>query len=766
MIKKITLTVLLVFCGFIGKAQNLALTYDNPQITNDGTNDFYEVDVFVTRISATDFKMGDGQFYLDYNPLAFGSSIGDATVDFEYTSGSVLAEVNVLAVYGSPVINSNAPTTVSIAWPQALSAGSMATENVTDTPTLLGHLKIQMIETAETADICFNVSGNAFDDQFYTACGPFAVGVAIKDCTGVNAGNQIFDYDGSDCSGGIVSCLDTAVWTAGGWDISPLVPASSTNVTILSDYDTSIVGESIEACQLTIDAGATVVVAPGDYIEVGGDILVTLGSTLTVEHTGCLVQIDDAAVVTNDGSINVNITTPALNARDFLILGSPMTQEDDTVFTDMNGAGNSAYQVLNHTTANFTPYTGTPPVVGVNFHDQESNDWTNFSGSLLSGEGYLVRPSYTVGSAYDYQFNQGTLNNGIITYTAFFGDDKEDSPNVLSNPYACAIDADLMISNNAIIDEIYFWEHNTIPSSGVPGPLGENFNMEDISTRNLGMGIPASTGGTTPNGIISAGQGFGIKANAAGDVTFNNAQRLTSGNTTLRSIGEKDLIWIEVRENTYGLGCTAGIAFTENATSGLDAGYDTMKLGTVVSLYSHLLDGSEQLGIQGRETFDPSSSIPMGFSTQIEADAGIPYVISVSNVEGLNIEGVDVYLVDHLSSIVTNITTDRYEFLSDAGTFDNRFTLQFQPLVLNLNNPSQATISIFPNPTENIINIVSPSSLIDSVDIYDLRGRTVNRKMFSSEEDYYLDLSGLESAVYFVKISTSNGTITKRIVKN
>ena len=201
--KLLLLSSLFILTSTFLNAQNLALTFDDAKITNDGTNDYYEVDVMIMRTSTSNFKLGTGQFYVDYNPAAFGTSIGDATVDFEYTAGSILAETNVLSIYGDPIINSNTNGTVSIAWQQALSAGSIAADNVTDTPAVLGHLKIQMINLDALVDICFNVIGAAFDDQFYTACGPFTPGLSIVDCTGSNAGTQILNYDGSDCSGAV-----------------------------------------------------------------------------------------------------------------------------------------------------------------------------------------------------------------------------------------------------------------------------------------------------------------------------------------------------------------------------------------------------------------------------------------------------------------------------------------------------------------------------------------------------------------------------------
>jgi len=567
-----------------------------------------------------------------------------------------------------------------------------------------------------------------------------------------------------------------STYASGSW--SPAAPTATTVAVFNDSYNTSGTGNSsIDACSCEIRNSSTVTVAAGDYMSIATDI--TVSGTLIVEHTANVVQSEDDADVQNDGTINVELTTPALNARDFMILGSPMTAEDNAVF-------NGAYQVLNHTTANFTPYVGVPPVVGVNFHDQEFNDWSNYTGTINPGEGYLVRPSFTSGGTYNYVYDQGTLNNGEITYNAYFGDDKEDSPNILSNPYASALDAELFINSNPIINEVYFWEHITTPNASIPGPLGENFSMEDISTYNGLMGIPASSGvgapngGTVPNGIIATGQGFGIKANSGGDVTFNNSMRLTSGNTTLRQSIDKDLIWLTVRENTYGMGSSTGIGFTENATAGLDEGFDTMKLGTVVSLYSHLQDGSEQLGIQGREAFDASITIPMGFSTLIEADSGIPYVISIDKVEGANIEDTTIYLVDHLLDITTNLSTDRYEFTSDAGTFDNRFTLRFERILSTNPEVTEDSLRVFPNPTTGILSIQYPDNTIKSAKLFDVQGRMLLEQSFEnsidpllneeegtrSQNQYYtLDISRFNSAIYFVQFETSAGNITKQVIK-
>ena len=151
-----------------------------------------------------------------------------------------------------------------------------------------------------------------------------------------------------------------------------------------------------------------------------------------------------------------------------------------------------------------------------NFVDIDNNDWSAKSGILNRGEGYMywAAPDLATGGTFDIVFNTGDLNSGDITYPTTFGTDKNDSPNILSNPYASAIDTDAFINaiENTAVEEVYFWEHNTEPNSAYPGALNENFNMDDISVRNAGAGVAASTGGTAPSQFMSTGQGFAIKA--------------------------------------------------------------------------------------------------------------------------------------------------------------------------------------------------------------------------------------------------------------
>ncbi len=202
-----TFMKLLLFTCLFGiislQAQDITFTFDNAIITTDGVNDFYEVDIMIE--STADFIVGSGLLYFNYNNAAFGTNISDGgTVEVTYPSpdyicGDLDAVVLAIAVYGPFVQNDNTSSRFAFSFQQAFGSGAMAGNNVTSTPAKLFHLKIQYVDSAIDPMITFE--GNSpFDDQFFTACGPVAVGLAPADCSnepGMQLLNDTFDSSAS-----------------------------------------------------------------------------------------------------------------------------------------------------------------------------------------------------------------------------------------------------------------------------------------------------------------------------------------------------------------------------------------------------------------------------------------------------------------------------------------------------------------------------------------------------------------------------------------
>ena len=746
--------------------ENLALTFDNAEITNDGLTDFYEVDLMVTKqATSPDFKLGNGLVYIDYNTAAFGTGINGAQVEFTRPAGSILDQKLTAAainVYTSLGVNTNDMDTFAIFWLHDWSSSTF-TDNITGTTQLLAHLKIEMVNASASTDICFNLVGDGFADQFSTACGSAGNGpFDDEDCTNF-PGVDILNYDGSDCSGSVVPvdlCTGgTRTWdTMTGWDGT--VPDNTMKAIINGAYVTGTDGD-LDVCELTITAtGGLTVTALGSAL-VQNDI--TVEGLLTVEHTANLVQVNDVATVTNTGTINVNVSTAMLDTGDFVMLGSPMDLET------REGVWSAAFNVQDFDPTLFVPFTPLEMGVAYNFQSTSFDVWSPKSGVLNAGEGFLVFPQtgYTApGGQFDYVYNVGTLNNGEYIRTLTYNGTPEGSVNVLSNPYASAMNADVFMAANAEIDAVYFWEHGAAPSTSVPGPEARNYSMRDVSAYNGTGGVQAASGaGTTPNGVIATAQGFGVFASGAGPATFNNSMRLTSGNTTLRTNEvQKDRLWLRVQDLSHGEGSNALVGFVSGATEGVDAKYDSRVIENAVALYSYVQDDfSTAYTIQGREPFSMDATVQLGFSTLIEEE--VDYRISLSDFDGIAWDQAHAYLVDNVTGIVTNLHKNDYTFTAIEGNYENRFLLKFQNRVLGVNENALSNISVYPNPTSRFLNIGSPDSIIKSIKVIDLRGRQVMDVNEINDTNVSVDVSLLRSAVYFVKIQTELGVAEIKFIR-
>jgi len=548
---------------------------------------------------------------------------------------------------------------------------------------------------------------------------------------------------------------NTKIWENGAWTNG--VPSITDIVIIRDNYSTTLQAASINSNSLVIDVGYTLTIGDGDYLQTQNNI--TVNGNLIVEHQGSVVQINDLALTTNNGNIQVEKTMSSFNdGTDFSIFGSPMTGET----RDGTYANNNV--VMNHITSNYIPNTDVETLdpIAQNFADDNGDNWQFFSGSeaIIPGAGYLVG-GITGGGTFTNTYTQGTLNNGSITYNTIYNGTQNASPNIISNPYASAIDADLLITNNAVIDEVYFWEHLTAPTNTYPGYRSENWSMGDISMYNLSGGVVAANGGSIPSQYISSGQGFAIKANVAGTITFNNAMRVTGNNTGYRNNNETiNKFYLKVKNQAYHLKSTTLITFTPEATNGIDASYDAKRLATPISIYSTV--ANQELAIQGRSAFNQDQIIPVGFRTLVEELQ--EYTISLGLIEGLEITNTTIYLQDNVLNTIINLSETDYNFTSENGNFSNRFLISFREENLGLNEESINPISIYPNPVTNQLTISSIST-ISKVSIIDVSGRVIRTINTNKVSTLTIDLSQLSAATYFIKVQNQQGNSTKKILK-
>jgi hypothetical protein len=75
-----------------------------------------------------------------------------------------------------------------------------------------------------------------------------------------------------------------------------------------------------------------------------------------------------------------------------------------------------------------------------------------------------------------------------------------------------------------------------------------------------------------------------------------------------------------------------------------------------------------------------------------------------------------------------------------------------------------SNVKIYPNPASDKLYIATETE-VEEVVVYDIFGRHQVTKSPSHQGDLVVDLTNLNSGIYFVKVVTENGNVVKRIVK-
>jgi hypothetical protein len=81
----------------------------------------------------------------------------------------------------------------------------------------------------------------------------------------------------------------------------------------------------------------------------------------------------------------------------------------------------------------------------------------------------------------------------------------------------------------------------------------------------------------------------------------------------------------------------------------------------------------------------------------------------------------------------------------------------------------QNQVKIYPNPTDGELRVTSYELRVEGIEIFDLSGKTVGANLCVRPNGMgyiNIDISNLPDGMYFVRITTENGTTTEKIIKN
>lgn len=104
-----------------------------------------------------------------------------------------------------------------------------------------------------------------------------------------------------------------------------------------------------------------------------------------------------------------------------------------------------------------------------------------------------------------------------------------------------------------------------------------------------------------------------------------------------------------------------------------------------------------------------------------------------------------------------DFTDDNSDPENDAEGF---YTLRGD-CALSVNDTLLSEVSIFPNPTTNLLNIKVPASVeLTGVTLYDVLGKATNVALSNGQ----INVSSLSRGIYILSVTTSAGTLTEKLI--
>lgn len=541
-----------------------------------------------------------------------------------------------------------------------------------------------------------------------------------------NAFLPLSDY--SQFALAIRRCAGSTTWNGSSW--SNGAPLTS-DVEVIIDGNYNAAGlPAIAACIFQVLGTSDVTIADGDVITVEGPVTIDPDATLTIESGGTLIQIGSE---TNEGDVTIKRDV-MMRRLDYVYWGSPVSGQKLRPFSPMTLE--DRFYVYDEPTQTIKSVFA--PIAS----DGLGKDPATYI--FEPGRGYIIRapndfldapapPQLFTGSW------KGTLQNGAyavpVTHSPLSG------VNLLGNPYPSPIDAGAFLAENP--GTLYFWPHLE--------QVAGNIRYSMYNT----LGAVSASGAADaeiPDGLIATGQGFLIDVPADGNVSFDNAMRTTS--VPLAPIGDKSRFWLNL-SGTSGSYNQILVGYTAAATAGFDVSLDGRQFGTGTLVSSLISD--ESMAIQARPAFDEEDVVALKFECGMAGN----YTISIDHSDGVFATGQTIYLNDEVAGIQHDLSDGGYSFTSQAGSFDDRFTISYTE---NLGVPEHPQYDVVIFEKDDAIRILSENTTLDDVAVFDLRGRLLIHKTDIHGKEATIDANGMADGVVIVVVTTDKGKMSKKLI--
>lgn len=618
-------------------------------------------------------------------------------------------------------VDSTVGTTINLSWRAVTGATSYVVKRA-----LVA--RGPYVDVATVSNTLYADTGLASDVTYYY------VVVAKKSSISSAASEEVF-----------ATTFSSTTWNGTAW--SNGVPNGTIDAIINGNYNTGVSpgNGTFTAKKLTVNSGILIVVT-GTNLTIINEVINNAGANaIVVENNANLIQINN---VVNLGAITVKRNSNSLKRLDYTMWSSPVSGQNLLAFS---------------------PLTSLTPRIRFYTYDPTSNSYSEVvnpsTSSFLQGVGYLIRmpnedpanlgigSSYYTGSTsitYNGLF-KGVPNNGNVTLNSL----TPDRYYAIGNPYPSAISANEFLAANATFGTLYFWRK----TNSVANASGSAYSTW---TTLGGVANNVAPNDIVSNGIIGVGQGFIVKTGLSStSLTFNNAMRTADNNSRFfktNQLVNKDCIWLNLTSST-GAFSQALIGYMNGATLGVDNGIDGKYINdSAIALTSKI--NNEEYSIQGRPNFNISDEVALQFKTDVQGN----YTIALDHFDGVFAAGQDIYLLDNITGIETDLKLGSYTFYATAGVHNMRFTLKYQN-TLKIDTPAFNENSIIVYKSNGIFYVKSTAAPISNVKVYDIQGRLLTELKKVKSTTAVINNLNVPHQVLIVKVDVEDGNmVTKKVL--
>ena len=546
----------------------------------------------------------------------------------------------------------------------------------------------------------------------------------------------------------------------------------------------------------------SVIVKPGGKLNIQPKSSLTIqnyikneasATDVILDNDANLIQVNNAAI--NTGNITVK-RVANLKRYDYNYWGSPVEGQNVKVFSPETAE--SRFYTYNESNDYFdglfiknlypnNTYSLTPTV--------DKNTY-----NFIRGKGYAIRASNnltSISTNITHQFI-GVPYNGVVDIP-LQKSTTGNGHNLIANPFPSNIDYyalynytyDGGINKNSdlIYETAYFWTNTNynpkMQGSNYPSNLPNGtkiINNYAVLNGTGGLAAPYGFSGTGTNDVIGStnncptckvptqnvkiSQGFVVKAKKEGNLRFENGANIRTNSPNSIFFNRMSGRVAETPVNRYWLSLKTPLDFVtpllvgyvEGASNQYEEDFDAELLVLGGDSFYTLLD-DKKLGIQGKQyPFDANDVVDLGARFGLQGT----YEISLDIKEGVFANGQNIYLKDHFTGMVTNLTQGSYRFDANAGQDENRFQIIYTNTTLGADDTQvKKEFTVY---KENKHAVIKSTENMKTVKLYDASGKLLYHRDINGKE-FRLDLEPYKTGVYIIDVVTTHHHYNRKMIK-